>query len=129
MKYKKPSLNKEVARQGLVPGIIATLCCLGPILLITLGLISASSALVITTYARYFIPAGLVILTVSLWYAIRRRRVLICYGCQNKSEERKRIINFVVFSLAIAVATYLLVFYLVLPKLAPVILNNFQGRR
>ena len=129
MNYKKLALNKEVAKQGLVPGIIATLCCLGPVLLIMLGLISASTGLAITTYATYFIPAGIIILAASLWYAISRRRTLICYDCQNKAQERRRLIVFIILSVAIAVATYLLVFYLFLPKLAPVILNNFQGRQ
>ena len=124
----RSNINKEVARQGLVPGVIATLCCLGPVLLIMLGLISASTGMAITTYATYFIPAGVIILTASLWYAVRRRRALICYGCQDKDQERKRIISFVVLSVAIAVVTYLLVFYVVLPKLAPVILDNFGGR-
>lgn len=128
MSNNKSSLNKEVARQGIIPGLIATLCCLGPLVLITLGLISASSALALTTYARYFIPAGLIVLAISLWYVIKKRRAIICYDCQSKNEERKKLIRFIVFSFAVSAATYLLVFYLILPRLAPFIVNNFAGR-
>jgi hypothetical protein len=124
----KPIFSKEVARQGIVPGVTATLCCLGPLVLITLGLVSASSALALTTYAAYFIPLGLLVLAVSLGYSIRQRRAMICYGCQNKDEERKTLLRFIILSVAVSAATYLLVFYLILPKLAPVIVNNFAGR-
>lgn len=121
-------ITKEAARQGVAPGIIATLCCLGPLLLVTLGMVSVSSALVITTYAPYFIPAGLAVLAVSLWYAIRKRRAMICHGCENKGQERKRLIMFALVSIVIAAATYLLVFYLLLPWLAPIVVNNFAGK-
>lgn len=123
-----PGITREAVRQGVAPGVIATLCCLGPLLLVTLGLVSVSSALVITTYAPYFIPAGLAVLAASLWYAIRKRRAMICTGCTDKQQERKRLILFILLSLAVAAAAYLLVFYLLLPWLAPIVISNFTGK-
>lgn len=119
--------KKEIIKQGFVPGIIATLCCLGPLLLIMLGLVSASSALAISAYSPYFIPIGLLVLVISLIYAIKKRRAIICNGCQDTGQERRKLVYFVVLSVIVAVVTYMLVYYLVLPKLTPVILNNFRG--
>lgn len=121
-------LSKEVARQGLMPGLIATLCCLSPLLLIMMGLVSASTALALTAYTPYFIPAAIAVMAVSLIYALRKRRASICGGCENKQQERVRLVSFVLLSLTFAIVTYLLFFYIVLPALAPVIVNNFGGK-
>lgn len=120
--------SKEIVRQGFVPGLIATLCCLGPLLLIMLGLVSASSALALTAYAPYFIPVGLIVLTISLVYALRKRRAMICHGCEDTKQERIRIIGFVIVSFIFAALTYVAIYYLLLPAVAPMIINNFGGK-
>lgn len=120
--------GKEVARQGTVPGLIAAACCLGPLLLIVLGLVSASTALAITTYKSYFFAVALVILAITLVLAVRKRRVMICDGCDNPQQERIRIISFITLSLGLAVATYFITFYVVLPVIGPVIIDNFGGK-
>lgn len=118
-------MNKESFKMGFLPGLIATLCCLGPLFLITLGVISASTALSFTTYNRYFIIFGVLTFAVTLWFYIRKRKHFICSGCTTKSQERKRIILFIVFSASAAVLTYIVTFYLLLPWLGPFVYQNF----
>lgn len=119
------SSNKEAVKMGFLPGIIATLCCLGPLILIMLGLASASTALSFAMYNRYFIVLGIVILSFSLWFFIRKRRQIICSGCSTKQEERWKIFYLIIFSASISVLIYGFIFYLILPWLSPIIYENF----
>ena len=119
---------KESLKNGFLSGLIATLCCLSPLLLIMLGVISASTALSFTVYNRYFIPLGIIILALTIWFSLKKRRHIICSGCTDKGQERKRIITFVISSLAVSVATYLVVYYKLLPILAPIVFDNFYKR-
>lgn len=118
-------MNKEAIKSGILPGLVATLCCLGPLFLIMLGLISASTALSFTMYRKWFLVLSVVLLTGTLWFYIKRRRQIICSGCQTKDQERKRIITFVVFSATIALLIFTLVFYIAIPWLAPIVFENF----
>jgi len=118
-------MKKEAFKMGLLPGIIATLCCLGPLFLIILGLISASTALGFTMYKPYFILLAIVILFITLWFYICRRKQIICSGCSTKEQERRLIFLFIVFSLGVATLTYIAVFYLVLPWFGPIVYENF----
>lgn len=118
-------MDKEITKSGFLPGLIATLCCLGPLILIMLGSISASTALSFTMYNRYFIGLGIVILAATLWFYIRKRRQIICTGCTTKQQERWRIFYFVIASAAVAILTYVFIFYLVLPWLGPIVYENF----
>lgn len=118
-------MNKQALKSGFLPGLIATLCCLGPLILIMLGSISASTALSFTMYNRYFIVLGIIILAATLWFYIRKRRQIICTGCATKQQERWRIFYFVIASAVVAILTYVFMFYLVLPWLGPIIYENF----
>jgi len=123
-------MDKEAIKSGFLPGLIATLCCLGPLFLIMLGLISASTALSFTMYREWFLALSIILFIGTLWFYIKRRRQIICSGCQTESEERKRIITFVVFSATIALLTFTFVFYIVIPWLAPIVFENFyRGNR
>lgn len=118
-------MNKESFKIGFLPGILATLCCLGPLFLIMFGMISASTALSFTMYNRYFILLAILTFTVTIWLYIRKRRQIICTGCTTKQQERRRIFYFVIASAAVAILTYVLMFYLVLPWLGPIVYENF----
>lgn len=118
-------MNKQALKSGFLPGLIATLCCLGPLILIMLGAISASTALSFTMYNRYFIVLSIIILAATLWFYIRKKRQIICTGCTTKQQERWKIFYFVIASAAVATLTYVFMFYLVLPRLGPIIYENF----
>lgn len=127
MSFQKSPLNKEAAKHGIVPGLIAALCCLGPLFLIMLGLISASTAASITMYSKWFLGLAIILFIGTLWFYITKHKQIICSGCQTKNQQRKRIITFVAFSAAVALLTFVLVYYVVIPWLAPVVLDNFYG--
>lgn len=118
-------MNKQALKMGFLPGLVAALCCLGPLFLIMLGLISASTAISITMYSKWFLGLASVLFIGTLWFYLKKRKQVICNGCQTKNQERKQIITFVVFSATVALLTFVLVFYVVIPWLAPIVLDNF----
>lgn len=122
-------MNKEAIKVGFLPGLIGTLCCLGPLILIMMGLISASTALSFIAYKWWFFTLSIILLVGTLWFYIKRRRQMVCNGCQTKSDERRRIITFVVFSVTASLLIFALVFYVILPWLAPIVFENFYIRR
>lgn len=123
-------MNRETIKSGILPGLVATLCCLGPLVLIMLGLISASTALSFTVYREWFLALSFVLLVSTVWFYLKKRRQIICAGCTTKSQERQRIAAFVFFSATTTLLVYVLVFYVVLPWLAPVVFENFyRGNR
>lgn len=94
-----------VWRIGVVSGVVGILCCVGPALLALLGIVSATTAFFWATdlyddYAWWFRLAGLLVLTVLVWVALRRRRICSVAGVQ---QLRWRLLGV----LGIAVITYL----------------------
>ena len=104
----------EIVKLGTIPALIASLCCLSPILLVSLGVISISVAsdLADVLYGEYkwlFRGAGLVALAVFVISYIRRKKN-IC----TLSEARRRkneIINIIALTLVIGSLLYILFLY------------------
>ena len=118
-------LIKEVAKSGTSPGLIATLCCLGPLLLIMMGLISSSTALSFTEYKKWFLILSVILFIGTTWFYLKKRKQIICNGCQTKNQERQRVVTFVIFSAMVALVIFTFTFYVVLPWLAPIVFENF----
>lgn len=114
---KKKSTLREVFKISSLPVVFASLCCLSPIILILLGLSTASfaSSLADTLYgdyAWYFRGAGLVLLAVAIIYYLRRTKG-IC-TLDDAKKRRNEIINIVALSLIVAVIGYVFFLYVVL---------------
>lgn len=122
-------IHKEALKTGLKPGFVATLCCLGPLILIMMGLISASTALSITTYRKWFLILSVILFIGTVWFYLKKRRQIICGGCETKNQERQKIITFVAISAAVAFIIFALLFYVVLPWLAPIVFENFYIKK
>lgn len=65
-------------RIGVAGGVVGILCCVGPTVLALLGIVSAGTAFVWATdlydnYAWWFRLAGLIVLGLLVWVALRRR--------------------------------------------------------
>lgn len=65
-------------RIGFAGGVVGIMCCVGPTVLALLGIVSAGTAFVWATdlydnYAWWFRLAGLAVLAVLVWVALRRR--------------------------------------------------------
>jgi hypothetical protein len=98
-----------------IPVLIASLCCLAPVILVALGLSSAAFAASLTDYldGRYrwlFILAGLLLLAVSIRSYLNKQN--ICTLDQAR-KRRNEVINIAALALIAAVASYLVFFYII----------------
>lgn len=119
--------DKETIGVGVAAAFIAALCCVGPLILIVLGLGTASTALSIGAQKPYFLVLGLVFFAVSLFLFIKYRRKNICEGCTTKEQEQKRIINTILIAFMALVILYILLIYIITPWLAPVVYKTFYS--
>jgi hypothetical protein len=107
---------KEIFKVSSLPVIIASLCCLSPVILVLLGVgtVSFATSLADTlygTYKWYFRIAGLLALSISL-IAYLRRTKNIC-TIDEAVKRRNEIINIVMLALITSVLGYLFFLYVV----------------
>ncbi len=107
---------REILRISGVPVVLASLCCLSPVILVLLGISSVSfaSSLADTFYGEYkwvFRGIGIMTLTVSLVYYLYRQKG-ICTLDQVK-RRRNEIVNYVMLTLVAGVLGYLFFLYVV----------------
>jgi hypothetical protein len=107
---------KEIFKVSSLPVIIASLCCLSPVILVLLGVgtVSFATSLADTlygTYKWYFRIAGLLALTLSLVVYLRRTKG-IC-TIDDAVRRRNEIINIVMLALITSVLGYLFFLYVV----------------
>ena len=106
---------KEVFKVASVPVLLASLCCLSPVILVLLGLstVGFASSLADTFYGEYkwyFRFFGLLALLGAYWFHLRRQGV--CTLDQAK-RERNRIINGLLATLIAGVIGYIFFLYVV----------------
>lgn len=107
---------KEALKLTGIPVVIASLCCLSPIIIVLLGLgtVSFASSLADTLYGDYkwaFRIVGLLLIAASLVYYFYKKKG-ICTFDQVK-RRRNEIINTVVIALIVSVLGYLFFLYVV----------------
>lgn len=107
---------KELLRITGVPVVIASLCCLSPVILVLLGVASVSfaSSLADTLYGDYkwvFRGVGLLALFGSLYYYLTRKKG-ICTIDEAK-KRRNEILNYLALTLIAGVLGYLFFLYVV----------------
>jgi hypothetical protein len=106
----------EALKISSLPVFLASLCCLSPVILVLLGVASASfaSSLADTLYGDYkwvFRGVGLLALLGSLYYYLTRQKG-ICTIDEAK-RRRNEIINYLALTLIIGVLGYLVFLYIV----------------
>lgn len=106
----------EILKLSSVPVVIASLCCLSPIILVLLGIstVSFASSLTDTLYGDYkwvFRFVGLMTLLFSLAYYLRRKKG-IC-TIDDVKRRRNEIINYIALTIVIGVLGYLFFLYVV----------------
>lgn len=106
---------KELLKLASPAVVVASLCCLSPVILVLLGLSSVTFAasLADTFYGDYkwaFRAVGLALLLTSLFFHFRGKG--ICTLDQAK-RKRREIINTILLALIIGVASYLFFLYVV----------------
>jgi len=108
---------KELLKISSLPILIASLCCLSPVILVlfgigTVGLASSLSDTLYGDYKWYFRLAGLLAMGISLLIYFRREKNI----CTLDAAKRRRteIINVVAISLIAGVVGYIFFLYVVL---------------
>ncbi len=107
---------KELLKISSLPVLLASLCCLSPVILVLVGVASASfaSSLADTLYGDYkwvFRGVGIVALLLSLYYYLTRKKG-ICTIDEAK-RRRNEIINYLALTLIVGVLGYLFFLYVV----------------
>ena len=107
---------KDILKLSSIPVLVASLCCLSPIVIVLVGLgsVAFASSLADTLYGDYkwlFRLAGLALLAVALVVYLRRTKG-ICTIDEVK-RRRNEIFNIVILSLAVGVAGYFFFLYVV----------------
>ncbi|MDP2838307.1 MAG: mercuric transporter MerT family protein [Candidatus Moranbacteria bacterium] len=107
---------REVCRVSRIPVVLASLCCLSPIILVLLGVstVSFASSLADTLYGDYkwvFRGIGLVALLGSLAYYLYRQKG-IC-SIDQVRRRRNEIINYIALTVVAGVLGYMFFLYVV----------------
>ena len=107
---------KEVLKLSSIPVVLASLCCLSPIILVLLGIstVSFASSLSDTLYGEYkwvFRSIGLLALLFSLAYYLRRKKG-IC-TIDDVKRRRNEIINYLALTLIAGILGYIFFLYVV----------------
>ena len=108
---------KELFKISSVPVMIASLCCLSPIILVLLGLstVSFASSFADTLYGQYkwiFRAVGLIALLGSLMFYLRRAKGICTFD--DVVRRRNEIINYVALTIVGGVVGYVFFLYVVL---------------
>lgn len=107
---------KDSIKISSIPVVLASLCCLSPVILVLLGISSVSfaSSLSDTLYGEYkwvFRGVGLIALTGSLVYYLRRKKG-ICTIDEVK-RRRNEIINYIALTIITGILGYIFFLYVV----------------
>ena len=107
---------KELLKISGIPVLVASLCCLTPVILVALGLASVSFAASLATtlygtYKWYFRATGIVLLAISLVSYLRKQKG-IC-TIDEAVRRKNEIINIVALSIIAGVLGYLFFLYIV----------------
>ncbi len=119
---------KEIFKVSSIPVVLASMCCVSPIILVLLGLstVSFASSLSETLYGDYkwaFRIAGFVALLGSLAYYLRRAKG-VC-TIDDVVKRRNEIINYLAITIIAGIVGYI-VFLYVIVHYAGVFLSLWQ---
>ncbi len=107
---------KDIAKISSIPVVLASLCCLSPVILVLIGVstVSFASSLADTLYGDYkwyFRGAGVLALLAALYHYLTRTKG-ICTIDEAK-RRRNEIINYLALTLIAGVLGYLFFLYVI----------------
>ncbi len=107
---------KEIFKISSIPVVVASLCCLSPVIFVLLGVstVSFASSLADTLYGEYkwvFRGIGLLALLLSLFSYLKRSKG-IC-TIDEAIKRRNEIVNYTALTLIVGVLGYLFFLYVV----------------
>lgn len=118
--------DKKPIKIGLWAGFIASLCCVGPLILIILGIGGASTALAIGKQSPYFLALGILILIsgLGLYYFRKNKK---CKECGTEKLSLKKIVITIILACVSFLIIYYILLFVLVPWLAPVVYQNFYN--
>lgn len=116
-------IDKKACGMGIQAGIIASLCCIIPLVLIISGLASASITLKFVQYKPYFIGLSIIFLAGSLWYLFRKQKKVCCPP--EKKLDRKW---FIMTAVGFHILTFAVLLYVLMPNISPFLYNVFSRK-
>lgn len=107
---------KDILKISSIPAVLASLCCLSPVILVLFGVstVSFASSLSDTLYGEYkwvFRTVGLLALFASLAHYFRRKKG-IC-TIDDVKRRRNEILNYIAITVIVGVLGYLFFLYVV----------------
>lgn len=106
--------SRLAMKAGVGAGILAVLCCVGPLIPILIGVGGATALFGLDKYKPMFIVAGLLVLAGTSWFAVWRRNQ--CCTVRNRLKDAQ-IVGLI---FGVGITTYLVMQYAVVPALAAV---------
>lgn len=123
MKDQDPAkISNSALKWGVVAAFIASLCCIGPLVLVLLGIGGASTVLAIGYRKLYFLFFGLLVLVAGLTFLYRKS----C--CQTQPSSYKQQLFIFSGSVFIAILLYYLLTFIIVPFLAPLVFEWRFGK-
>ncbi len=119
---KKSELKKGV-KTGFWSGILASLCCVGPLVIVLFGLGSVSFALSLSQYRPYFLGLGFLFMIGAIFLHLNKKNKtcdINCFSAEGLKREKKFIISVVVCMAVI----YVFALYILVPAISPLIYGN-----
>lgn len=112
----------EAVGIGVVSGIIASICCLGPVFIVLLGLSSLSAALSITQYQPYFLVLSIIFMAGAIWVYLRKKNQGHC-----DLHVIRRNKSFIAVVVIATLSFYVVSLYFIMPAVTPYIYGNVGG--
>lgn len=112
MKEEQEQITNSALKWGIFSAILASLCCLGPLILVLLGVGSASTALAIGYNKPYFLIFGLVVLIIGFSLLYRK-------SCNTTELSKKQQLFIFSGSFLVAALFYYFLTSVVVPTVAP----------
>ena len=113
--------KKEEVKNGLIAGFLGTLCCTLPLAIIVLaiffGIGSVTLGLYIGYYGEVFLALGLIFLTISTYFYLKKRNCCNIYGAKQHWKT-------IAFSLTIMFLVYITVKYFIVPYLVSTLVGG-----
>lgn len=114
--------DKTFLKIGIIGAFLASLCCLGPLILIALGVGTAGSVFSISYNKPYFLMGALLFFVIVSWLYFRKKQKAVCdCGDGSGKLDDKKMVMQVIIALCAMIALYLLLTFVLVPILAPLV--------
>lgn len=115
--------SRDIIKVTGVPILVASLCCVSPVILVLFGLgtVSFAASLTDTLYGTYrwaFRIAGIVFLAASLVWYLRRKGICTI---DDAKKRRNEVVNLILVSVSAAIIGYIVWLYVVVEYVGKVL--------